>query len=277
MPDPLVYETHCHTHLCRHAEGAPLDYAAHAARRGLRGIVVTCHNPMPEDYGHSGRMTAAEVPEYLDLIAAARQKFAGELDVRAGMECDYFPGYEPFLQKQIESLPLHYAIGSVHPFLAIWRRRFVVESNPKATQRNYFDQLAAAAETRLFDAISHPDLIKNMTSESWAPTEGPTAAVIQRALDRIAAAGGAMELNTSGLLKSISEMNPCPPMLRWMRERGIPVVVGADAHVPHRVAADFESAYDLLESAGYTHVSYFVDRRRHDIPLPAARASLIPI
>ena len=44
-PDPLLYEMHMHTPLCKHAQGAPEEYAAVAQQRGLQGIVVTCHNP----------------------------------------------------------------------------------------------------------------------------------------------------------------------------------------------------------------------------------------
>ncbi len=40
---PVLYETHMHTPLCRHAKGEPEEYALMAEQRGLRGIVVTCH------------------------------------------------------------------------------------------------------------------------------------------------------------------------------------------------------------------------------------------
>lgn len=270
----LVYEQHCHTPLCRHADGLPEAYAAVAERRGLAGVVVTCHNPMPDSYGHSGRMRASEMGEYLNMIAAAAETFAGRVDVRAGIECDFFPGYESHVEHQLATYHFHHVLGSVHPHLAIWRRHHYVKSNPVQTQVNYFEQLAQAAETKLFDTISHPDLIKNMTADHWNIARIRMA--IAEALDRIAATGCAMELNTSGLLKHIAEMNPAPEILAMMNERDIPVVIGADAHVPSRVAAGFEDAYALLLDAGYKNVSYFLERERHEIPIPAAHDSLIP-
>ena len=83
-----------------------------------------------------------------------------------------------------------------------------------------------------------------------------------------------MELNTSGLNKAYPEMNPGPTMLALMQARGIPVVIGADAHRPERVADRFTEAIDLLETVGYTHVSFFLARQRQDVPLAAVRASL---
>ena len=41
MTEPVLYEQHMHTPLCKHARGEPGDYAAVAEQRGLKGIVVT--------------------------------------------------------------------------------------------------------------------------------------------------------------------------------------------------------------------------------------------
>ena len=83
-----------------------------------------------------------------------------------------------------------------------------------------------------------------------------------------------MELNTSGLNKALSEMNPGSEMLREMQKRNIPVVIGADAHDPYRIAKNFTDALDMLSDAGYTHVSMFLDRVRADLPIEQVRSSL---
>ena len=53
---PLIYESHSHTPLCKHADGWPVDYAAVAEERGLKGLIVTCHNPMPDGFSSGVRM-----------------------------------------------------------------------------------------------------------------------------------------------------------------------------------------------------------------------------
>ena len=267
----MLYESHMHTPLCRHAVGEPEEYAARAEQRGLKGIIVTCHNPLPDGISQSARMYPEQWPEYLDLIQRAREKFAGRVDVRAGLEADYLPGLESFIEKQTSSAPLHHVLGSVHPHIGEYQKRFY-HGDDVAFQKQYFEHLAMAAETGLYDTLSHPDLVKNCAPAAWNIDK--ILPDILRALDRIAAAGTAMELNTSGLLKVIPEMNPGPQMLREMRERNIPVVIGADAHVPQRVGADYETALDLLEDSGYENVSFFLERKRHDVPISKARASL---
>jgi histidinol-phosphatase (PHP family) len=59
-----------------------------------------------------------------------------------------------------------------------------------------------------------------------------------------------------------------------MAERGIPVVIGADAHVPARVADGYATALRMLQAAGYAEVSFFLDRRRQAVPITEALASL---
>lgn len=267
----MLYEMHMHTPLCKHARGEPEEYAAVAHQRGLEGIVVTCHNPTDDGWTPQVRMSVAEFDQYVALVERARQSWAGRVDVRLGMESDYVPGMEPWLEKLHGMAQFHHVLGSVHPHLDDYLDRFYT-GDYAAFELTYFEHLALAAETGLFDTIAHPDLIKNVSPEQW--DLGRAMDALCRCLDRIAAAGTAMELNTSGLLKYPGEMNPGRQMLQQMQKRGIPVVLGADAHDPHRVAADFERALDDLEQIGYSHINIFLDRRRREIPLQEARAQL---
>jgi histidinol-phosphatase (PHP family) len=270
---PILYETHMHTPLCKHAEGFPAEYAEVAEGRGLAGIVVTDHNPMPDQFSWRVRMYEEEFQTFLDLVQATREKWAGRVDVRLGLECDYFPGYEGFLERQVVSAPFDYILGSVHPQLHEYRQAYSMD-DPVEFQRQYFTLLAQAAETRLFDCLSHPDLVKMMTPTQWdLPRILPH---IERCLDRIAATGVAMELNTSGAYKpGYAEMNPGPRILQAIRARGIPMMLGADAHTPARTGDLFGPALDLLAALGFTHIGRVLNRRREEIPIAEARASLI--
>ncbi len=268
---PLLYESHCHTPLCKHAYGSPSEYAAMAEQRGLKGIIVTCHGPLPDGLGLEHRMGPEEFETYVDLVAAAREEYAGRVDVRLGLESDFVPGLEKWAERLHQRAPLHHVLGSVHMQMTFYKARFF-SGDFFAYQQTYFEHLAQSAETGLYDTLSHPDLVKNESPQEWQ--FGRIQPFIERALDRIAKTGVAMELNTSGLNKVLPEMNPGPRMLTLMRERGIPVVVGADAHRPSRVADRYEQALQFLSEAGFQRVSYFVDRRRQDVDIADALASL---
>lgn len=268
----LLYETHSHTPLCKHAIGEPEEYAAAAERRGLAGIVFTCHSPMPDGFSSAVRMEVREFDAYVAMVERARREWAGRVDVRLGMESDFFPGMEKWLEKLHAMAPFHHVLGSVHPHLGEYRKAFF-NGDWLGFQKQYFEHLAESAETGLFDTLAHPDLVKNELAEGAWDFEAVREAV-GSSLDRIAKCGTAMELNTSGLNKKIPEMNPSLDMLAEMKKRGIPVSLGADAHTPLRVADRFEEALGKLKSVGYETVRIHLDRKGKDVSIDAAMASL---
>jgi histidinol-phosphatase (PHP family) len=268
---PILFESHCHTPLCNHAYGTPDEYAAMALKRNFKGITFTCHCPLPDGFSANVRMRPEQFEEYVALIAATRETYAGRLDVRLGMESDFYPGVEPWLRELHGRVPLSHVLGSVHYQVSDYRKLFYT-GDTFSYQQLYYEHLAQSAESGLFDTLAHPDLIKNESPAEWDFQR--IQPFIAAALDRIAATGVAMELNTSGVQKALREMNPSPAQLRMMGERGSPVVIGADAHIPERVGDGYLAALQLLQAAGYSEVSFFLDRQRQDVPISTAIVSL---
>ncbi len=217
-------------------------------------------------------MSPHEFDTYVEMVEYTRKAYEGRMEVLLGLESDYYPGVEPLLEKLHTSAPLNYVLGSVHSHLPQYKEKYFT-GDKEAFQRTYFQHLAEAAETGLFDCISHPDLVKNDFPRDWVPERIMDS--IEACLDRIQAAGVAMEMNTSGLLKVISEMNPGPKILQEMHKRNIPVVLGSDSHHPNRVGAHFEYALLALKEIGFEEVSYFIERKRHTISIDDARNSLL--
>ncbi len=271
MSERIFVDSHMHTPLCKHAYGEPEEYAARALVNGLQAIVITCHSPMPRGFWPHVRMSEWEFDHYTAMIERCRKRHEGELEVRLGLESDYFPGMEPWIESLHQRADFHYILGSVHWQGPEYRQRYEFDG-ADAFRRSYFENLAASAETGYFDCLSHPDLIKNYLPNLWdfEVWEDTIAA----SLDRVAKTGVAMELNTSGLYKSYSEMNPGPQMLKLMAERGIPVVLGSDSHRPMRVAENFIAGLNHLTDAGYTKVSVFKNRKRQDLEIETVLASI---
>lgn len=269
--ESILYDMHMHTPLCKHARGEPEDYASAARQRGLKGIVITCHNPTDDGWSPRVRMSIDEFDTYVGMVERARSSWAGQVDVRLGLECDYIPGMERWLETLLRMADFHHVLGSVHPHLSQYQDRFFT-GNFQTFAKTYFEHVAMAAETGLFDTIAHPDLVKNCAPAQWNTLQ--MTETMCDCLDRIAAAGAAMELNTSGSNKTYPEMNPGMAMLEEMQKRNIPVVIGSDAHDPFRVADAFAEALDILSAAGYSHTHIVLDRKRQMLPIFAARESL---
>lgn len=271
MPDPIFFDSHMHTPLCKHAEGHPVLYMEHGVAQGLAGIIMTCHSPMPNGFSARVRMAPEQFNEYVALVTEAADSAPEGFEVLLGLESDFFPGMEPWLRELHQRAPFHYILGSVHWHIAEYMDAYW-HGDPLAFQKQYFEHLAESAESGLFDSLAHPDLVKNASPVDWQFDR--IRPFIAKALDRIAATGVAMEINTSGLNKSYPEMNPGPEMLSMMAERRIPVVIGSDSHTPTRVADGFLEALGALEEAGYESVSLFRGRQRRDLPIASVRFGL---
>lgn len=276
MPyEPNMYDSHMHSPLCKHARGPLSAYAERAEQKGLRGITFTCHSPMPAGWDAGLRMTLAQLPQYVDMVEKTRAEFAGRVDVRLGLESDYFPGMEGWIADIHSRADFSYILGSVHALTKEFKAKYLDGSTRLEYEKSYFENLATAAETGLYDCLSHPDVVKIAHPKQYNVADHLDT--IRRVLDRIAATGIAMELNTSGLNKSYPEMNPGAEMLAEMALREIPVVIGSDSHDAYRVGADFEGALDNLRDAGYQRVSYFLNRERQELAISeVALADLQP-
>lgn len=261
-----------HTTLCGHAEGTLEEYADVALERGLKGMTVTCHCPLPDGISSRVRMRDDQWSTYVTMVAECREAYKDLLDVRLGLESDFMPGLEEWLKELHDREPLSHVLGSVHPFLAEYKEKYLDEEDWPTFLRQYFTHLAEAAETGLFDTLAHPDIVKNMAVDHY-DLESLLPHICE-CLDRIASTGTAMELNTSGKNKTVPEMNPSLTILMETQKRGIPIVLGADAHEPGRVADGYPEAMCLLQEAGYDHIRYYLDREPVDVRIVDALESL---
>lgn len=267
----LYYDSHMHTPLCKHAWGEPEEYCAQGVKSGLKGIIFTCHCPMPDGFWQIVRMSESEFDLYVSLVQRAKAAYKNKLDVCLGIESEYFPGYEKYIEDLHKRADFDYCLGAVH-----WQAKEYLHRYEQGTiegfRRTYFEHLAASAETGLYDCVAHPDLVKNYHPDSWC--FAIIKNTVSTVLDRIAKTGVAMEMNTSGLNKSYSEMNPGNEMLRMMAERKIPIVLGSDSHRAPRVGEHFITALNNLSEAGFEEVSYFKKRQRIDLKISDVISSI---
>jgi histidinol-phosphatase (PHP family) len=201
-----------------------------------------------------------DLEAYVDAIVQARER---GLPVKLGLEVDYVAGHEDETRELLSPYPWDYLLGSVHFIDGLG-----VDGEPRLLDavgvdeawRRYFESLAAAARSGLFDSLSHPDLVKIFGQRAASFDYAPVS-------DAIAESGVAVEVSTAGLRKPVGELYPHPAFLAACKERGVPVTLGSDAHSPDVVGRDFDRARELLRSAGYDTVTVFEQRHARQEPL----------
>jgi histidinol-phosphatase (PHP family) len=203
-----------------------------------------------------------DIEPYVKAVVEARER---GLPVKLGLEVDYVPGREEETRKLLAPYPWDYLLGSVHFVDELGvdgeETRLLDRVGVEEAWRIYFETLATAARSGLFDSLSHPDLVKIFGQRpAEAFDYGPV-------VEAIAESGVAVEVSTAGLHKPVGELYPDPEFLAACRERDVPVTLASDAHSPDVVGRDFDLALELSRSVGYETVTVFERREARQEPL----------
>jgi histidinol-phosphatase (PHP family) len=196
-----------------------------------------------------------------------------QTDLRLGIEADFVPGREDRMANLLQSIDFDYVIGSVHfvrevavdhPDYDVWEQA----GSADEVWRRYFDTLAEAARSGLFDILAHPDLVKVWGRERPRP-EGDLRRFYEPAIEAIAESGIAVELSTAGLRKPVGELYPAPEFLEMAVDAGAPIALSSDAHRPADVGHRYADALALLERLGVSELCVFEGRGRRLEPVGA--------
>jgi histidinol-phosphatase (PHP family) len=265
---------HTHTQRCGHATGEPREYVLEAQARGLLGLGIADHLPLLPEPDPELTMHRADLPAYVDEVLALKTQFPGY--VLLGIEADYRPHTVAGVGDLLAGHPFDYVIGSVH-FLDDWGfddSRYLSTYKDRDIDQvwiQYFHLVGDAADSGLFTVLGHLDLVKKFGYRSTRALDEE----LDHLVERIARSGVLVEINTAGLHKPAAEAYPTLDILRRLREAGVSVTFGSDAHQPEHVGRDFAHAAGLARVAGYTTFASLEEdpeggrARVHQNPLPA--------
>jgi len=233
---------HTHTPRCLHAEGTEEDYVAQAVQSGYRVLGFADHSPWPGEYGRTSRirMPPEALPGYVRAVRAAGRAYKGQIEVYAGLECEYFPEYEAWLRETVEAEGLDYLILG-HHFNKAGNDAlyFGALKDPKDAYL-YVDQAVAGLASGLFRCFAHPDLyLKRLACRDEGMRD--CARTLCRAAKQL---GIPLEFNLLGLRKTaeatdevgVGDGYPSPLFWETAAAEGCTAVIGVDAHSPAHLA-----------------------------------------
>lgn len=247
---------HSHNRRCGHAVGELNDYVEAALSLGMREVGLSDHNPAWFAEGDqpmpSIQMAKSELPNYVAEAQQLKERYAGRITVKLGIEADFFDGEEAErgLDAFLKSQPFDYVLGSVH-FVrraGIFDRSRWERENAEETYAEYYRLVALAAKSGRFDILSHLTAV-----EAYGPAvSGALAARLYTPVAEAAAAAGCVvEVNTSGYRKMGGD-DPFPNrrMLRLLVDAGVPLTFGGDSHQPGEVGYARDRVLALLRDLG---------------------------
>ncbi len=265
-------------------------YRAAASERGISELGVSEHV-----YRFEQALAVWQHPLWrkfaIDDIDAYCEFVRDRTDLRLGIEADYVPGAEDRMANLLAARDFDYVIGSVH-FLreeaidmddySVWgsssssastagahRAGSAHARTPEQIWTRYFQTLAQAARSGLFDILAHPDLVKvwGRNRPDRPMPEGDLRRYYEPAVEAIAESNVAIEVSTAGLRKPVGEIYPARELLDMCLQAGAPIALSSDAHRPEDIGADYDRALELLSDAGCTSLCVFEHRTRRLEPI----------
>ena len=260
-----------HVH-SRFSDGADeLDaYCERALESGLSELGFAEHLT-PAALADEGCCSARRLEEYGAAVRACAARHP-ELRVLCGIEADYVPESAAETLAALAAHPFDYVLCAVHfvDGFSIDEARFLRAAGWQDVDRvwrRYYETLTEAVRSGAFDAVAHLDLPKTWDlhpSEEMGHLEDD-------ALAAIAAAGMAIEVNTSGLARHpVGEIYPSHNLLRRAGAANIAIVLGSDAHCAADVGARFAEAEAWARAAGYESWLRLSDRSPQPFPRTAS-------
>lgn len=243
----MLENYHTHTPRCGHAAGSEEEYVLAAIAGGLKVLGFSDHTPFifPGHYRSHIRMAPEELEDYVQTVLALRKKYAGQIDIRLGLEVEYYPDRIPALLELIKPYGIEYMILGQH-----WCGN--EENEPyngaptysEALLKRYCDQVIEGLDTGLFSYLAHPDLLQYIGNDSIYRTH----------MERLCRAAREKNIPLEINLLGYTNDRHYPRELFWeiAGENGCKVVFGSDAHIPDQVVAPAaeEKALKIVEKYG---------------------------
>ena len=241
---------HTHTWRCKHASGSERAYVEQAIQGGLKVLGFSDHTPYPFPPGmdtHT-RMELDQMEDYVHTVLELRREYRSDIEIRLGLEAEYFPEYFPALLEFLAPYPVEYLLLGQHSLDVAPEMAFVGRPSPPEAEegllKRYVNLCIQAMETGRFACVAHPDVFRcARKGMAWRVQMHRLCSAMKRL-------GIPGEINFLG----IRERRHYPAAAFWeiAGEYHLPVLFGTDAHQPEKVCdpASERKALAMVEKYG---------------------------
>lgn len=268
----MLFSYHTHTEFCDgKAKASTMAQAAFEAGYSILGF--SSHAPLPFDT--TWNLKWPRLDDYATTVRALASRWEPEgMTILLGLEIDYIRDIVSPQDSAYDRISPDFRLGSVHFITGLAEDEFTVDESEKAFGRHiatavggdssivwkqYYANMIAMIEKGGFDIIGHFDLVKkNNAKGKWFDEEsGDYLDAAFAAVDRAAELGCIAEINTGGLARGKTDSTyPSATILKRMRESGLRVTIGDDAHAPAHLGAYQGKAIEAAKGAGYQSLWY---------------------
>lgn len=252
----MLKNYHAHTHRCGHAWGTDDEFVQAAIDAGYTTLGFSEHAPWPFKDGYweidtRQRITMDMLESYISDMQALKEKYKDRIDIKIGLECEYFPQYFDWLRTVKDRfdyllLGVHCSDQDEH------LTHYYARSTQPQQVEEYLRCALAGMESGLFAYLAHPELCL-----ADYPVYDEVAKHMVHSICRKAKElDMPLEYNLYGVDKQGRGRQkglryPCELFWEAAAEYGCTAIIGVDAHRPiHFERQRYLNARDYLNALG---------------------------
>lgn len=240
--------TDLHTHtVFSDGKNTAEEMVLSAISRGLKVIGISDHSHTSYDTSYC--IKKQDIEKYIAEINALKEKYKGKIEVRLGIEQDFY-GTE-------STAPYDYVIGSCH-YLYIdgnyididYKLEFLTDTANRyfggdiyCVLEKYYENMENIVERTGADIIGHFDLISKLNEKTpFFDTKNPRyQKAWKKAADKLLKTGAVFEINTGGISRGYTtKPYPESDIYNYLSRNNAKFIYSSDAHCVNDIAFMFD-------------------------------------
>jgi histidinol-phosphatase (PHP family) len=225
----MIANYHTHTTRCKHAIGSDEEYVLEAIKHGYKVLAFTDHAPWPLYPFESAsiRMDISELTEYVESVQMLKKKYKNIIDIKLGLEAEYFEDRIEWLIRMKELFDMDLLIFGNHFHRTIsYGTYYAFYNHPDQLLNHYKNDSIAGLKTGIFSIFAHPDIFARSIRVWDKKAEDMSREIIHCSMEHKVF----LEFNLGGM-RSRSGY-PYLPFWQIVAEEKAPTIIGVDAHSP---------------------------------------------
>lgn len=254
----MIANYHTHTMRCKHAFGSDEEYVLEAIKHGYKVLAFTDHSPWPLHPFESAsiRMDIAELAEYVDSVQSLKRRYKDHIDIKLGLEAEYFEDRIDWLKRMKELFEMDLLIFGNHFHKTIsYGTYYAFYNDPEQVLNHYRKDSIEGLKTGLFSIFAHPDIFVRSLRRWDQKAEDMSREIIRCSKEL----GVFLEFNLGGVRSRAGY--PYLPFWKVVAQEKAPVIIGIDAHSPSDLSdqRSIDQARKILEDLNISITEMITD------------------
>lgn len=217
------------------------------------GTEVVYRSGLPDD-PDSMPMKNVNYPKYTAEIARLREKYAGQVAIKLGLEFGIQTTTVEDYRRLFQRYPFDFIILSIHQAdnLEFWNQDYMKGKTQREYNFGYYrEMLDVVRQYREYSVLGHMDMVSRYDKNGIFPVR-EVEPLIAEILQTVIADGKGIEVNTSSHRYGLPDLTPCREILRLYRELGGEILtLGSDTHRKEHLGAYMDETRKELKTMGF--------------------------